>query len=118
MKISYISFKRKLFLIFRETETPKKILYISGSGNPPKIPLVLGNGTFYISRNGNPEKKSLSFRKRNFFIFQEVTFQAQKIKKTTLKKILISWEMEIYSTKKNLIKLPQKKLDASATIGL
>ena len=39
-KIPYISgnenflyfFKRKIFLIFQETETPKKILYVSGNG--------------------------------------------------------------------------------------
>ena len=52
MKISFIFFKRKVFLMFWETETPKKILYISG--------------------NGNLEKNSLHFRKRNFFIFWEM----------------------------------------------
>ena len=52
MKISFIFFKRKVFLMFWKTETPKKIIYISG--------------------NGNLEKNSLHFRKRNFFIFWEM----------------------------------------------
>ena len=57
------------FLIFQETETPKKFLYISGNGNPKKL-LIFQEVTFqsrknkkiclvklsYISGNGNPEK--------------------------------------------------------------
>ena len=38
--------KNKAFLIFRETEIPKKIRYISENGNPPKISYIPGNKTF------------------------------------------------------------------------
>ena len=30
----------------QETETPKKIIYISGNRNPKKASYILGNGTF------------------------------------------------------------------------
>ena len=35
----------KKFLILRETETPKKISYISGNGNPIKAYYISGNET-------------------------------------------------------------------------
>ena len=76
---------------------------------------------FLYFRNGNPEKKYLYFRKQNFFIFQEryiqnpgitelscsfgneaflsifqeVTFRAQKLKRTHSEKCLIFWEIEL-----------------------
>ena len=58
--------KKKTFLIFLETETPPKILYISG------------NKTF------------LYFKQ--LFIFYEGNFQARKMKKPTQKKLLIFLE--------------------------
>ena len=59
MELSSLNIK-KAFLIFRETETPKKVLIFQ------KVEL------FYILGNGNPKK---------LLIFQEVTFRAQKMKK-------------------------------------
>ena len=76
---------------FQETETPKKILYISGNGNPEKSFLSFGKWNFsvrpekisYISGNKNPEKISYIFLKesfsyisgnetpKKFFMFQE-----------------------------------------------
>ena len=45
----------------------------------------------YVSGNINPKK---------LLIFQEVTFPAQKIKKTTLKKLLKCSKIELFSPKK------------------
>ena len=82
MKLSSFNIKKflivsetKAFLIPRETETPQKILYISG------------NGTF------------LYFRK--LLIFQEVTFRARKI--TSFKMFLIFQEMELFFILKNFL---------------
>ena len=55
----------------------------------------------YILRNGNPEKNSLYFR--------EFQGQAQKIKKPTLKKLLIFWEMELSSFKPEKLLIFQEK---------
>ena len=75
----------KKFLIFQETEILKKFLQflkrsfsdISGNGNHGKLFL------YFRKRN------SLIFQKREtlkkFFISQEVTLQAQKVKKVTLR---------------------------------
>ena len=60
IKIVPIYSQKKAFLIFWETETPKKFLIFQ------EIELS------YISGNGNPKK---------LLIFQEVTFRARKIKK-------------------------------------
>ena len=57
---------------------PEKISCISGNGNHEKIPVVSGN------------EKS-----KNFFIFQEVTFQARKIKKPFLKNFPVFLEIEL-----------------------
>ena len=70
----------------------------------------------YISRNRY-------FQPHIFLIFQEGTFRAQKIKnKTTLKNFLYLGKLNFLAPKKLnktfvilLIKLPQEKLDASAT---
>ena len=70
--------QKKAFLIFRETETPTKIPYISR------------NGTFLYSGNGNIKKLPT---------FQEVTFRARKIKNPTPKKFFIFQEMELSSHK-------------------
>ena len=67
--------KKKAFLIFPETEIPKKFLIFQETE------------LCYISGIGNSEK---------LLIFQEVTFRAQK---NTLKKSLIFWEMELSSPK-------------------
>ena len=59
--------QNKAFLIFWETETPKKFLIFQETEH------------FYISRNGHHKK---------LLIFQEVTLRAQKIKKPSLKNAL------------------------------
>ena len=56
IKKSLIFFKKRAFIMF------------SGNGNPEKIPYISGNETF------------LYFRK--LLIFQKITFQARKMKKT------------------------------------
>ena len=75
---------------FQETETPKKIPYISGNGNHTKAFYLLGNTTFqtrlekisYTSVNRNPKKISYIFLKescsyapeetpKKFLMFQE-----------------------------------------------
>ena len=61
--------QKKAFLIFRETETPKKFFIFQETE------------LAYISGNGNPKK---------LLIFQKVTFRARKIKKKlTLEKLLL-----------------------------
>ena len=78
---------------------------------------------FFIFQKRKPRKKYLYFRKQNFFIFQEryiqnpgitelscsfgneaflsifqeVTFRAQKLKRTHSEKCLIFWEIELSS---------------------
>ena len=71
-KIFLYFLKKKAVLIFRGTETPKKIPYISG------------NGTF------------LYFKK--VLIFQEITFRARKVKRTLSEKLPTFWEMELSSS--------------------
>ena len=53
--------QKQAFLIFREM----KLSYISGIGNPEKIPYISGNGTFLYFKKRKPRKNSLYFR-RNF----------------------------------------------------
>ena len=60
----------------------RKVFLYFMNGNPATIP--------YISGNKNPE---------NFFIFQEGTFRAWKMKKSTLKMFLTFWEMKLFSHK-------------------
>ena len=60
----FLFFRKRNFLKFQDTETPKKIFIFQET----ELFYISGNGTF------------LYFRKR--LIFQEVTFQAQKMKKT------------------------------------
>ena len=90
--ISHI-LSKKAFVIFWETETPKKFLF-------QKAKLS------YISGKGNPQK---------FLIFQEVTFRDRKIKKT-LKNFFIFWKMKLSSPKTldktflNFLAPNQKKL--------
>ena len=62
MKLSSSNVKKKIIFL------KESLLYVSGNRNPPKIPYISGNGAF------------LYFRK--LLIFQEVTFQALKIKVT------------------------------------
>ena len=64
--------QKKAFHIFREIETPKKIIYVSGNGT------------------------SLYFRK--IFIFQEVTFLAQiiKLSGSNIKKFLIFSQKKVF----------------------
>ena len=63
--------QKKAFLMFRQTETPKKFI------------IFLETELSYISGNGNSKKILI----------------ALKIKKTILKKFPIFWEMELYSPK-------------------
>ena len=60
IKKSIVISQKKTFLIFRETEIPKKFLIFQ------EIKVS------YISGNGNPRK---------LLIFQEVTFRPRKIKR-------------------------------------
>ena len=64
---SFSSSIKKAFLKFQETETTKKFFILEETGN----------------RNF-----------KNLVIFLEITFRVQKIKKPTLKKLLIFQEME------------------------
>ena len=98
------------FLIFWEMELlaqarnnkkksyPEKIFYTSGKWNfltliLKKISYIFSRESFYhISENINPEKNHDISGKgdpRKFLIFQEVAFLARKMKKPTLKKLLI-----------------------------
>ena len=88
-----IFFQKKAFLIFWEMG----FSYISGNGNPPKIPNISGiEEAFLYFRKQKPKKNSLYFRKQNFLIFQEVTFRAWK--KTILRKLVFQ-EMKLSSPK-------------------
>ena len=60
----------------QETETPKKIPFISGNGNSRKVFYISGNRTFqfatkkiFIFQETETPKKSLYFRKPNILIF-------------------------------------------------
>ena len=70
MELSGSNIKNFFFILSKESFS-----YISGNGNPEKIPYISGNGNF------------LYFRK--LLIIHEVTFPARKMKKPTLKKLLI-----------------------------
>ena len=98
MELSSSSIKK--FLIFWEMELfsqarknkKKKISYTWGIWN--FLILILKNFLYFLERKlflyfgkRKPRKKSLYFRKRNFLIFQEVTFQARKVKRTHAEKI-------------------------------
>ena len=70
------------FLTLQETSyifSRESFTYILGNKSPENIPYILGNGPF---------------------LFQEVTFEARKIKNPTLKKLLIFLKIELYSPKK------------------
>ena len=72
--------KRKLFLYFLKNSPP--YFLASALKNFPKNPalkkcLIFSQESSHFFRNGNLEKKSLYFRKQNFLIFREVTFQDQ-----------------------------------------
>ena len=54
--------------------------YILGTRNLEKIPYILGNGTFLYFSKRKPKK---------LLIFQEVTSELEKLKKTFLKKFVI-----------------------------
>ena len=80
----------KNFFIIQEVEAPKKLLIFSQkkaflifpeTETPPKIFVFQETELAYISGNGNPKK---------LLIFQEVTFQARKIKKNQSEKTYIS----------------------------
>ena len=84
----FLYFRKWIFSIFRETETPKKILIFRKTETPKKFFIFQETELSHISGNGNPKK---------LLIFQEVTFRARKVKKPTLKKLVISQEMENFS---------------------
>ena len=73
---SFSSSIKKAFLKFQETETTKKFFILEETGN----------------RNF-----------KNLVIFLEITFRVQKIKKPTLKKLLIFQEMEKISCTPELL---------------
>ena len=81
MELSSSSIK-KAFLVFQETEIPEKLF------------LFQETEISYISGSRNFEK---------LVIFLEVTFRARKIKKPTLKKLLIFQEMEKISSTLGLL---------------
>ena len=81
MELSSSSIK-KAFLVFQETEIPEKLF------------LFQETEISYISGSRNFEK---------LVIFLEVTFRARKIKKPTLKKLLIFQEMEKISCTPELL---------------
>ena len=85
----FLQFEKWNFLIFQETETPRRFL------------IYQVTELSYISEKGNPEF-FFSFRKRNFLIFHEVTFRARKIFKKfqkVFKKSFIFREAELSSPK-------------------
>ena len=93
----------KRFLIFREIKLlfSKSIIfskesfpYILENENPKQIHYISGNGT------------SLCFTK--LIMFQEVTFQARKIKKPTLKNFHVFRQIELSGSKKEELRKPQK----------
>ena len=65
---------------------------------------------FLYFRKRKPRKNSLYFRKQNFLIFQEATFQDQKnFLKNTLKKLFIFQEMQLGSPKLRKLIIFQEK---------
>ena len=92
---------------------PKEISYLPWKWN--LLDLILKNFLYFLKRKfllyfkkQKPKKYCLYFRKQNsynsvnrnskkLFIFSEVTFRGQNIKKATLKKLLIFREMELSS---------------------
>ena len=68
MELSRSNFKNFLhFLVFQETETPKKIPYISGNENPKKASYISRNGTFQCT----PGIYLIFSQKKAFHIFWE-----------------------------------------------
>ena len=61
----------------QETETPKKIPYISGEGNPKKAFYILGNRTF----QPKPQKIKKIHLEKKFLIFWEMEQSNSKIMK-------------------------------------
>ena len=59
---------------------------LSGS-NVKKFLIFSQRKTFLYFGKRKPRKNSLYFRKRNFLIFQEITFRAQKLKKAHSEKV-------------------------------
>ena len=64
---------------FQETETPKKLAYISGNGNLKKASYISRNGTFQstpikfliFQEAETPKKSLIFFQKKAVLIFQE-----------------------------------------------
>ena len=92
--------KRKLFLYFRKWKPQKNSLYFlkrnmffifiyslyfRKTETMNKFFIFQETEFSYIWGNGNPKK---------LLILQEITFRARKIKKPTLRKFLIFWEMD------------------------
>ena len=57
----------RFFYIFSK----ESFSYISGKGNPEKVPYISGNETFLYFTTPKPRQNSLYFNKQNFLIFQE-----------------------------------------------
>ena len=82
--------QKKDFLIFRDMV----LSYILGKENPEKVFYISGKGTFLYFGKRKPRKSFLYFKKRDFYIFQEVLFRAQKRKRTLSEKasnISVKW---------------------------
>ena len=56
------------FFIFQEKETRKKISYISGNGNPKRVPYISRDGTLHFSAQASKLEKKISSEK-SFYIF-------------------------------------------------
>ena len=83
----------------QETETPKKIPYITGNENPRKASYIPGNGTFQLKNKKNPLLKK-------FLIFREMELSNSKIKKIV-----------IFSQKKAFLTFSQKKPPALSNLS-
>ena len=64
----------------QETETTKKIPYISRNGNPKRASYISGNGTF----QPKPPKIKKILPKKTPFIFREMEFSNPKMKKLVI----------------------------------
>ena len=70
--------------------TPRKLLKLQESKNPKRFILFFQKKASYIPENGNHEKKITP---------GNGTLRAQKMKKPTLKKLLIFPEIELFNPK-------------------
>ena len=113
----------KKFLIFQETETPKKssyiflkesCSYISGNGNPEKFLLFQETELSYISG----KRTFLNFRKRKFLIFRERYIQNPSIFRTrSILRILTYLNPGIFRTRDIFRTLSTSTMECLANIA-